>query len=1133
MNFYALFKRRQFACGANKILRIMKLTIIILVTSLLHVSAAGFAQRISLNKNKASLHEVIREIRKQSGYDFVITTPQMRAARPVSINVQNKPLKEVLDECFADQPFTYAIEEKIITIVNKPVNIVANTSVMQPFVVKGRVKDSNGKALPGASVMVLGTRRAAMTNAEGYFTIVVTEKAVLRISMIGFESVDVSVNDQKELDITLKEMNLELGELVVVGYGQIKKENLTTSVSMLTADQITQIPVSNLSQVLVGRVPGLLARAGSGNPGADDANLLIRTTNGTQRPLIVIDGVPRLNGSSSDQAGLGDIDPNEVESITVLKDNAAGAVYGSRAANGVILITTKRGKLGKPQFGYTGNFTWTSPGKRAKTLDGYNYALMQNETAINNGLAAPYSEAVLDTIQRQLSPYKYANTNWLDLMIGKPELVQNHSLNVRGGTEAVKYFISGTYTDQQGMFAGNSYQRYTLQNNFDITLSKQFKSQLGFSYRGGKQYRRGLSALSPILSTSPLTPAYMPNGSFGALSAGTNPLAAISDKAGYDYTNDNYVTGNVKLIWEPAYLKGLSAYTNINVDKNFTRGKTYAVPVPQYRLDPTSPTGYFMVTGSGKPTLTDSNRDANIYTLDFGVNYKERFGLHGIEALALYTRTEGSNNSNSDMRLNLVAPGLDILNLGSTIGEVTSGTRGLSARAGYVGRLNYDFDNRLFFESSFRYDGSTLFAPGNRWGFFPGASAGWMISRENFFKPLNNIVNSLKIRASIGLTGDDAIGANSYYYTYRVANTGTTAAASSGQGYIFGNTYSPSFLLANGSLPNEQVTWAKNRQENIGIDATLLNKKLEFRFDIYQKNRYDILMAKEAILPGTFGIGAPIQNFAKLRDKGFEVELSSYHKLASEWDLSLNANLTYVRTTIIDYGTKSLPDYLRQEGHTTNSFVAYHALGLFQNAAEIAAWPVDQDGLKNATIKPGDVKFEDRNGDGKLSVDDQIWLDNMGFPPINFGFGFNLKHKGITLSTFFSGALGGYLRYATTAPGWQYIYDNSWRPGNESAVFPRLASSINNSRTSDATLVKDDFLRLRDVRLSYDLPKKWVDGLKIKQIRVYAQASNLFTWTSVQGGIDPETASLGVASAVSPNFYGTQKNVGFGINVNF
>lgn len=1127
MNFYALFKRRQFAGTANQILRIMKLTIIILLTSLLHVSATSFAQRISLNKNKASLHEVIREIRKQSGYDFVITTPQIKAAKPVSINVKDKPLREVLDACFAEQPFTYVIEDNIITITNRPVNELEKQQQQQSRVIKGNVKDSEGKPLPGASVVVLDSRRAAQTNAEGNFTIIVTDKSKIRVSMVGFESVDLLVGDQKELNIILKESNNELGELVVVGYGQIKKENLTTAVSSITADQITQMPTTNLSQVLQGRVPGILARSSSGTPGADDTNILIRTSNNGQQPLLVIDGVPRLSITTSDQAGMQEIDPSEVESITILKDNAAGAVYGARAANGVILITTKRGKLGKPQFGYTGNFTWSRPGKMIKTLDGYNNAIMQNETAINNGLAAPYSAEVLDTIQRQLSPYKYANTNWLDLLLGRPELVQNHSLNVRGGAEFIKYFLSGTYTDQQGMYPGNSYQRYTLQNNLDITLSKQFKSQLNFSYRGGKQNMRGNAVLNSAIVTSTLTPAYMPNGSFAAPGSGSNPLATISEKAGYQYINENYITGNVKLIWEPTFLKGLSAYTNINVDKNFTRGKNYAVPVPQYRLDPTSPTGYFLATGGGKPTLTDNTRDVNVYTADLGITYKNRFGQHGLEALALYTRTEGSNNSNSDMRLNLVAPGLDILNLGSTVGEVTSGTRGLSARAGYIGRVNYDFDNRFFLESSFRFDGSTFFAQGNRWGFFPGASAGWMISRESFFSPLSKVINSLKVRASIGLTGDDAIGANTYYYTYRVANTGTLG----GNGYIFGNTYSPSFYLANASLPNEQVTWAKNRQENIGIDATLLDRKLEFRFDIYQKNRYDILRSKEAILPGTFGINAPIQNFAKLRDRGFDIELSSHHKIAGAWDLSLNANLTYVRTVVLDYGTKSLPDYQRLEGRSTNAQIVYHSVGIFQNAAEIAAWQVDQDGLKNATIKPGDIKFADRNGDGKLTVEDQIWIDNMGFPPINFGFGFNLKHRGIMLSTFFNGALGGYIRYATSS-NWQYIYDNSWRPGNETALYPRLANSANNSRISDATLVKDDFLRLRDVRLTYDLPKRWVDALRVKQVKVYAQASNLFTWTSVEGGIDPETPNVGTGAA-NPNFYPTQKNVGFGINVNF
>ncbi|WP_159451668.1 TonB-dependent receptor [Pedobacter africanus] len=1104
----------------------MKLTIVILVTSLLHVSAAGFAQRISMNKNKASLLEVIREIRKQSGYDFVITSPQIRAARPVSITVQNKTLKETLDECFAGQPFTYAVEGNIIVIMNRPTNVAANPQ--PPVVIKGRVKDSKGNPLPGASVMVLGTRRAAMTNAEGYFSIVVTEKSVLRISMIGFESVDVPVSDQKELDITLKEMNLELGELVVVGYGLVKKENLTTSVATITSEQITQMPTTNLSQVFAGRIPGMLARTSSGVPGADDATLLVRTSNGSQPPLLVIDGVPRINAFGNGQYGLGDIDPNEVESISVLKDNAAGAVYGSRAANGVIIVTTKRGKLGKPQFNYISNLTWSRAGKMVKNTDAYTYALTQNEFYTNSGLTAPYSAAVLDTIQRQLAPYKYANTDWIGLLTGKPALVQNHSLNINGGVESVKYFISGSYADQQGMYPGNSLQRYTLQSNFDVNLSKQFKAQVNLGYRTSKQnIRGGSTAMNQAVNTSPLTPAYMPNGTFGAGTTTANPLVTISEQSGYQYIKDNFLTLVGKLTWEPTFLKGFSAYANIASEKLFLRGKSYQVPVPQFRLDPSSPTGYFQAAGAGKPTLNDNTNDANNYTLDMGMNYKYRFGKHGIEALALYTQSENSSNTNSDTRLNLVAPGLDILNLGSTIGETTSGTRGQMARAGYVGRLNYDFDNRIFFEASFRFDGSTFFAPGNRWGFFPGASAGWIISRENFFAGVNDVVNSLKLRASVGLTGDDSVGANSYYYTYRIANTGVQNAS----GYIFGTAYTPTFVLANGSLPNENITWAKNRQENIGIDAVLWDRKLGLTFDIYRKNRYDMLRTSDAVLPGTFGINAPIQNFAKMRDRGFELELTSEQQLAADWKLSLNANFTYVRSEWVEMGTRLLPDYLRQEGRSTNALVGYHSLGIFQNAAEITAWPVDQDGLKNSSIKPGDLKFADRNGDGKLTVDDQIWMDNMGFPPINFGFGFNLKHKGVMLSAFFNGAMGGYIRYGANT-NWQYIYDNSWRPGNEGAKYPRLASSTNNSRVSDATLIKDDFLRLRDVRLSYELPKKWLDAVKLKQVRLYAQASNLFTWTSVLGGIDPETPNLGTGGA-SGGFYPNQKNIGFGVNVNF
>lgn len=1093
---------------------------------LIHISAAGYAQRISLDKKNASLQTVFKEIRKQSGYDFVYSTPQLNISKPVTIKITNASLKEALDLCFLDQPLSYSIEEKTIVVKRKPIKTASTIAAIPSMIISGSVTDTDGKALPGASVMILNEKRATLTNQDGYFRIPIPIGATIRFSMIGFKSVDTLAGEKTELRIKLKEQNMDLGELVVVGYGQVKKENMTTSVSSITASQITQMPTSNLSQVFAGRIPGILARTNSGTPGGEKAQLLVRTGDGSQSPLIVIDGVPRLDNN---QFSLQQMDPNEVESISVLKDNAAGAVYGARAANGVIIITTKRGKIGKPQFSYTGNFNWSRPSKMVKNLDGYGFAIASNEYYLNSGLAAPYSEAVLDTIKNQLAPYKYGNTDWIGLLSGKPVPVISHNLNVNGGSEAIRYFITGSYTDQGGMYAGNSYKRYTLQNNLDIKLSNQFKAQVNFGYRGGNQNMRAPSVLNTAANASPLVPAYMPDGSFGTgPSGGANPLALISDQSGYQYIKDNYLTTNNRLTWEPNVIKGLSVYSNFYVEKSFTRGKTYTIPVPLYKLDPNSPTGLTQTGGAGKPSLTDNMRDANSYTIDLAMEYKKQVGQHSLQALALYSVSEISNNINTDTRLNLVAPGLDIINLGSTVGEATTGTRTQAARTGYVGRLTYDFDKRLFLEGSFRMDGSTAFAPGHRWGFFPGGSAGWIISKENFFQPLTKVINSLKLRASIGLTGDDGINGNTYYYTYRVVNTGLT---NSGAGYMFGNTYSPTFLLSNSTLPNENITWAKNRQENIGIDAVLWNRRLGLTFDIYQKNRYDILATRDVNLPSTFGINGPIQNFAKLRDRGFELELSSENRIGTDWTLGLNANITYVQTVKIDYGTKDLPDYQRTEGRSTNTLVGYHALGIFQTAEEISNWPLDQDGLKNSTIKPGDIKFADLNGDGKLTADDQQWFNNYGFPPINLGFGFNLKYKGLTLTAFFNAALGGYIKYGTPL-SWQFTYDNAWRPGNEGAKYPRLASSTNNSRTSDATMIKDDFLRLRDLRLGYELPKKWTDAMKLKQVRLYAQASNLFTWTSVLGGIDPETPNLGTGGTTG-GFYPNQKNIGFGVNVNF
>lgn len=1093
-----------------------------LMLSALHADA----QQVSINKKNATLEDVLEELRKQTGYDFAYTSAQVKKTKPLSIQMNNKSLREILDICCLDQPITYTIENNTIIIKDRR---QGNTviKVEQQAMISGRVLDSKGKPLAGATIRNISNGVERASDQYGVFIMPYEPQAVVRFTMVGYLPADVRLKTRENLEVRLEEQNTLLDELVVVGYGTTKKENLTTAVSTITSEQITQMPTTNISQVFAGRLPGLLSRSSSGTPGADNATLLVRTSGIGQQPLLVIDGVPRV-GNGGDQVGLQEIDPNEVESISVLKDNAAGAVYGARAANGVIIITTKRGKIGKPKFSYTNNTTWSRPGKMIENLDGYHYALGQNEIALGNGNPVVYNDLVLDTIKNQLAPYKYANTDWIKMLTGTSALVQAHNLNISGGNEAVRYFVSGSYTDQNGMYAGNGYERYTLQNNFDFKLSNQFKAEINVGYRGGKQDVRGSAVLNTAANASPLTPVHMPDGTFGVGSGGgANPMAMISERAGYLYNKDNYMTMTGRLTWQSAHIKGLSAYSNISVEKSFSRSKDYAVPVPLYQLDPTSPTGTRLVSGGGKPSIEDKVREANTYTADFGVNYKRRFGKHQLDAMGIYTMTESRFDANSDRRLNMLAPGLDIINLGSTLGEVTSGNRGQSARMGYVGRLSYNYEERLFLESSFRFDGSTIFAPGHRWGFFPGVSAGWNIAKEHFFSSLKGVVSSLKLRASVGLTGDDGIGANTYYYTYRVANAGSLNSF----GYIFGGVYSPTFYLANGSLPNYEITWAKNRQENIGVDAMLWNGKLGLTVDVFQKNRYDMLLTREVSLPGTFGINAPIQNFGKLRDRGIDLNLSSHHKLSADWSLGMYANLTYVKTVQIDYGTKDLPDYQRREGRSTNTLVGYKSLGIFQNQAEIDAWQIDQDGLGNKSLKPGDLKYADLKVDGVLNAEDQYWVDNYGFPPLNAGLGFDVNYKKIMLTAFFNGAFGGYIQY-NLPPTWDYTYENSWRPGNEDAKYPRMAYSTNNTRPSDARLIKDDFVRLRDLRLAYTLPDGILKTLRVSQVRIYGQASNLFTWTSVEGGIDPETPNTG-SGGNSGGFYPTQKNIGFGLNVTF
>ncbi len=1092
------------------------------VVGVLMVSSFGLsAQQVSLKFKNASLEEVIRELRKQTGYDFAYSPDLAKSFKPVNIDVKDKPLKEVLESCCIEQPITYTLADRTIVFKRR------TASRVQQQYLKGRVLDEKGLGLPGVTIRIANVENQFQSDQNGYFLIPGTENLKVSVSMVGYAGKIATLLPDVENKITLTLQNQELEEMVVIGYGTTKKENLTTAVSTITAEEITQMPTTNISQVFAGRLPGLVSRSSSGVPGADNATLMVRTTAFGQSPLLVIDGVPRDQNSGT-QFNLQELDPNEVESISVLKDNAAGAVYGSRAANGVIIITTKRGKIGKPSFNYVNNTTWSRPGRMIEMLDGYTYALSQNEVAINDGLAAPYSPAILDTIRNQYAPYRFANTNWIDLLTNSSSLVHSHSMNINGGTDAVRYFVSGSFTDQDGMYAGNGYRRYTLQSNLDFKLSDQLKAQVNIGYRGGKQDVRGSGVLSSALNSSPLTPIYMHDGTFGVgTGGGRNPMADISDRAGYRYTKDNFITMVGKLTWESKAVPGLSAYGNIAVDKSFSRVKDYIVPVPLYQWDPSSPTGTRLVSGAGKPSVEDQVNDGNTYTADLGVAYKRKFGVHGVDLLGLFTVTESSYDANTDKRINLIAPGLDIIDIGATAGEVTSGKRTQSARLGYVGRVNYNYDERYFLEGSFRFDGSTIFAPGHRWGFFPGASAAWNISKEEFFEPLRGTVNALKLRASIGLTGDDGIGANSYYYTYRVANTGNQYPSA----YMFGTAFAPTFFLANGTMPNRGITWAKNRQENIGLEATLWNGKLGFVVDVFQKNRYDILLSKAVTLPQTFGIGAPIQNFAKMRDRGIDFNISSKHQFNADWKLGINGNFTFVRSVYIDQGTSDLPDYQRMEGRSVNNILVYQSAGLFQNQADIDAWHVDQDGMKNKTIKPGDLKFNDLNGDGKLTAEDQYWHNNYGFPPYNLGLGFDVHYKNFMLTAFFNAGLGGYIQYSNS-PSWAYMYENTWRPGNEGARYPRRGTSTNNNKRNDSYLEKDDFLRLRDLRLSYQVSSELLKSVHLRTMRVYVQASNLFTWTTVAGGVDPETPNLGTGGT-NGAFYPTQKNIGFGVSLSF
>jgi TonB-linked SusC/RagA family outer membrane protein len=1126
--------RRINETDKNKLIMRVKFTIILLTTAFLQFAQAGKAQRITISKKNASLEQVFKEIRKQSGYDFFYDLDDIRKAKNVDLSVHNESLEEVLKHCFENQPFTFTIKDKAVIIKESP-QIQAKPNPVQKVELKGRVTDEKGGPLPGVSVKLKGSSIGAMTDTNGNYALSLPDGAgVLLFSFIGYVPQEIPVNGKTIVNVVLKEENKALTEVVVVGYGTQKKVNLTGAVASVTGSELTTRQAPNTTSLLQGRMPGVQVVQNSGQPGAENAGIQIRgqgTFSGAGNdPLVLIDGI---------EGNLNNVNPNQIESVSVLKDAASAAIYGSRAANGVILVTTKSGKAGRLNIDYSYNFgSQRATSVYDRITNSVEFMELLNKAIAYTGTNAnqTYSQAQIDAYRQGAisNPAQYPSYDWMDAIF-RTAPMQQHFLSVNGGKEGTTYNFGAGYLDQDGILIATGYKRYDAQFNFKTNLNKKVTFGTNIAFSKGNRNETALnnnfdgnSTEDQILSALAAHPTYaptLPDGS-GRYSAkayifeGGNKNPVATAEHGGRYINNYYTLASAFL--DVDILPGLKGEIKGAVKYNDKQTKVHVVGIPGYMFLPDDKGQYAYNTqwnGTvGENNLTVRSEKDVQYTIFGTLNYAKTFAEnHNFSALLgvsqetfRYDRLQGFKRN---------APSDDITELGaySPGGQLTDGFAYEWALQSVFGRVNYNYKEKYLLEGNFRYDGSSRFPDGNKWGFFPSASAGWRISQEDFMKSVK-WVNSLKARLSWGQVGNQ--------------NVNRTLSGEQ-MPYPYQEVLNPVLYNIGGSLQqgvtqtdliNRNITWETTTVTDFGVDFSLFNSKISGSVDWYSKYTKNILRALQ--VPDFIGIAGPTVNMGEMKNTGLEFSLG-YENRDHNFHYKVQGNFETYKNKVMKFGAREIDSsngYIRQEGLPYNSYYMYVFNGIYQNQSEIDNGPTPL-----VKPKPGDMKYKDVSGpngvpDGKITTDDRVVVDG-AFPKFNYGLTFNADYKNFDLSFFFQGVQGRkiYVKEWGIAPFRQAgppptFWRDAWDGEGTSNTIPHIFNEnyAPDTQVSDWWLQNASYLRLKNLQLGYNFPAKVLNKVKIQALRLYLSGDNLLTFTSFFKGSDPERAAASGRAAIYP-----------------
>ncbi len=992
--------------------------------------------------------------------------------------------------------------------------------------ITGTITDADGNPIIGANVVEKSERiNGTVTDVNGNFRLNVAENAVIRVSFIGYLEREVNTSGKNSFNIILQLDTKALDEVVVVGYGTQKKENLTGAVASMSSEDLSKVPAPNVSTLLYGQLPGLITLQRSGQPGLDNVALSIR---GFSNALVVVDGVVGRDFSR--------LDPTEIENITILKDAASSAVYGVSGGNGVILVTTKKGNTGKPTFNYTMNYGVQHVTKYPRFVTSEEYAILKNEAAMNLGGQPVYSKEEIEKFRLGTDP-DYPNFDYYDYMVRDypPQFQQN--ITVRGGSESIRYFFLLGQTSQASMWKGGNqdYAKYNFRSNIDARITNDLDVSVEF---GSRIEDRNNLIQSSYLMASWLQyswPIFAPKNPDGTIATTNYGLTAYLDRdlTGYIKNKQNVYEGALTLNYKIPFVPGLSVNLKAALDMYYQDQKQWLKKYYTYTWDKETQTST-RVGSRGTDQLVLETWRSSFARIISSLNYERTFAdVHNLKGLLLYEVSEGNATNFQASRINYVVP-IDQIFAGPDAGKSNGGGASDDGRESYVGRLNYDFSGKYLFEYSFRYDGSAKFPPKKRWGFFSGVSAGWRISEEGFMKNKFNNLDNLKLRASWGNLGSDNTGNFQFLsgYTYPSGN------------YIFGgNTISG---MIDTGTPNPNITWESSQIYNLGIDISLWNRQLEIETDVFYRKREGLLARRTTQLPSTFGATLPYENLNSDDARGFEIFVG-HNSNIGELKYQVTSNLSWTRLKNRHLEQRDFNNQFDQwrnnsENRWNNLYWGYKAIGQFQSIDDIQTSPI-QDSRANSTLRPGDIKYEDFNKDGIVDGNDIQIIGRGQTPEITYGLGLMASWKRITFDMNWQGTshsniqqqhfliqpfANGMNTYAYFMDRWHradpWNPDSEWIPGKYPSTINDGAP--NNKWNSSFWLLDATYFRLKLLSIGYSLENNLFKEWGIQNLVVSFSGQNLITLSKL-GPIDPETPSGRLS------YYPQQKTYNIGLNVTF